>query len=166
MISRYQKKPVAVEAVRWTGYNFEEIKSFVGCSCGLRGSYMNPDLIIHTLEGDHHALVGDYIIKGVHGEFYPCKPDIFMETYEEVEPEEYRVGQRSGKALMREAKQLTIQEFMAKNPDFIKPIMRGAVMGTITFFCSDPSQTSYFEDEVDKRLDEILSTPAAEMFKL
>lgn len=39
-------------------------------------------LIIHTLEGDHHASPGDYIIKGVNGEFYPCKPDIFAKTYE------------------------------------------------------------------------------------
>ena len=38
-------------------------------------------LVIHTLEGDHHASPGDYIIKGVNGEFYPCKPDIFAKTY-------------------------------------------------------------------------------------
>ena len=39
-------------------------------------------LVIHTLEGDHHANPGDYIIKGIHGEFYPCKPDIFEKTYD------------------------------------------------------------------------------------
>ena len=42
-------------------------------------------LVIKTLEGEHLANIGDYIIRGVHGEFYPCKPDIFRETYEEVE---------------------------------------------------------------------------------
>ena len=41
-------------------------------------------LVIHTLEGDMEASIGDYIIKGVNGEFYPCKPDIFAKTYEEV----------------------------------------------------------------------------------
>ena len=42
-------------------------------------------LVIKTLEGEHLANIGDYIIRGVHGEFYPCKPDIFRETYEKVE---------------------------------------------------------------------------------
>ena len=43
-------------------------------------------LVIHTLEGDHHASYGDYIIKGVNGKFYPCKPDIFAKTYEAALP--------------------------------------------------------------------------------
>ena len=45
----------------------------------------DKEMVIHTLEGDHHASVGDYIITGVHGEQSPCKPDIFAETYEPVE---------------------------------------------------------------------------------
>lgn len=45
----------------------------------------DKEMVIHTLEGNHHASVGDYIITGVHGEQYPCKPDIFAETYEPVE---------------------------------------------------------------------------------
>ena len=48
------------------------------------GSSDNPDLVIYTLEGDCHTLVGDWIICGVKGEFYPCKPDIFEKTYKEV----------------------------------------------------------------------------------
>ena len=44
----------------------------------------NPKLLIDTLEGVHEASVGDYIIKGVNGEYYPCKPDVFEKTYEEV----------------------------------------------------------------------------------
>ena len=44
-----------------------------------------PRIYIKTLEGDLHASVGDYIIKGVNGEFYPCKPDIFKQTYEEID---------------------------------------------------------------------------------
>lgn len=85
MSEKFRKRPVVIEAVKWDGFNFEEIRRFVGINCGLRGSYKNPDLVIYTLEGDHHASVGDYIIKGVQGEFYPCKPDIFEETYERVD---------------------------------------------------------------------------------
>lgn len=46
--------------------------------------YYGPELYISTLEGVHHVSVGDYVIRGVNGELYPCKPDIFMKTYEEV----------------------------------------------------------------------------------
>lgn len=84
---KYRKKPVGVEAVQWTGHNDEAIKAFVGEMCEItriKSPFIQPDLVIHTLEGDHHALVDDFIIKGVHGEFYPCKPDIFHLTYEEV----------------------------------------------------------------------------------
>ena len=80
MYKKYRKKPVTIEAIQWTGKNLSEIDNFVG------GSIANKDtiLIIHTLEGDMYASLSDYIIKGVNGEFYPCKPDIFDKTYEEV----------------------------------------------------------------------------------
>lgn len=83
MIKTYVKKPVVVEAVRWTGNNLDEIRDFCGGSLTFKGS--KPIRIyINTLEGRHMCLPFDYIIKGVQGEFYPCKPDIFKETYEEV----------------------------------------------------------------------------------
>lgn len=87
MVKTFVKKPVQVQTVQWTGDNDEEIKEFVGKECDIirvRTPGIKPDLIIHTLEGDHHALVGDYIIRGIKGEFYPCKPDIFEKTYKEV----------------------------------------------------------------------------------
>lgn len=85
MIKTFVKKPIEVQAVQWTGYNFDEIMDFVGIdSLNLLGSFKNPDLVINTLEGDYHALVGDWIIRGINGEYYPCKPDIFEKTYEEV----------------------------------------------------------------------------------
>lgn len=77
---KYCKKPVVIEAIQWDGYNLEELQNFVGSALEYDGK-----LIIHTLEGDHEAKVGDYIIKGVQGEFYPCKPEIFAKTYEAVE---------------------------------------------------------------------------------
>ena len=80
MIKKYRKKPVTIEAIQWTGTNLSEIDNFMGATVENKGK----TLVIHTLEGDMEASIGDYIIKGVNGEFYPCKPDIFAETYEGV----------------------------------------------------------------------------------
>lgn len=79
MINIYVKRPVIIEAVQWTGDNVREIKEFVTPIA----EYLEDEntIIIHTLEGDMKAEINDYIIKGVKGEFYPCKPDIFEETY-------------------------------------------------------------------------------------
>lgn len=82
MAKKYRKKPVMVEAVKWDGTNKVEIQHFMGRY--LDENTIFQHLIIPTLEGDMIASCGDYIIKGVHGEFYPCKPDIFVKTYEEV----------------------------------------------------------------------------------
>lgn len=85
---KYRKKPVVVEAVQWKGHmeNEEEVRRFVGKG---RKLYVYGDhyekLSIRTLEGRHEASIGDWIIKGVKGEFYPCKPDIFKMTYEKVD---------------------------------------------------------------------------------
>lgn len=78
-IKRYTKKPVTIEAVQWTGRNISDICKFTGRDIGHLLS--SGQLFIGTLEGYHRAEVGDYIIKGVKGEFYPCKPDIFALTY-------------------------------------------------------------------------------------
>ena len=76
----YRKKPVTVEAVQWTGENHAEMCEFIDSE--VFEIIPRVGLVIHTLEGVHHASPGDYIIKGVNGEFYPCKPDIFAKTYE------------------------------------------------------------------------------------
>ena len=91
---KYRKKPVVVEAVRWTGSNLEEIRNFVGSDLieecvelfDIKRTLkeMLVDIAIDTLEGIMRVDYGDYIIKGIQGEFYPCKPDIFEQTYEEV----------------------------------------------------------------------------------
>jgi hypothetical protein len=87
---KFRKKPVVIEAVQFTRTNAEEIISFVGrqlpVGYGTReeGGKI-PEIVIPTLEGDMRASVGDWIIKGVKGEFYPCKPDIFVATYENAE---------------------------------------------------------------------------------
>lgn len=77
----FRKRPVVIQAVQWTGSNSVEVLTFLGGA----GWWNQTGPIIETLEGELHAAVGDYIIKGVSGEFYPCKPDIFEQTYEEVD---------------------------------------------------------------------------------
>lgn len=93
MVKQYKKKPVAVSALQWNGRNLGELKDFVGES--LTYEFLDtawevgkakPFVLIYikTLEGDMLVSEGDYVIKGIKGEFYPCKPDIFEQTYEEV----------------------------------------------------------------------------------
>lgn len=77
---RFRKKPVEIEAVQWTGENFSEILAFTRNTAALS----NNMIVIPTLEGDMGATPGDWIIEGVAGEYYPCKPAIFAATYEQV----------------------------------------------------------------------------------
>lgn len=88
-MSKYRKKPVVIEAVAFTRNNFDEIVSFTNGAAHTLRIERTPNgkctCVIPTLEGEHIASEGDFIIKGVHGEFYPCKPDIFKKTYEEVD---------------------------------------------------------------------------------
>jgi len=79
---KYRKKPVVVEAVQWTGNNVLQMEEFATTKIEYT---LDNCLLVDTLEGVMKANIGDYIIKGVQGEFYPCKPDIFEATYEVVE---------------------------------------------------------------------------------
>lgn len=95
---KYRKKPVVVDAVQWTGENQREMFDFL-TDHKLMNDYMTASgknfyvdhfkvpggLVIRTLEGEHIANISDYIIRGVNGEFYPCKAEIFEKTYEKVE---------------------------------------------------------------------------------
>lgn len=99
---KFRKKPVVIDAVQWTGANVQELTNFLAgfevhiappngeaeCTkCLVRFDYTTnpPKLEIPTLEGTHTASPSDWIIRGVKGEFYPCKPDIFEATYERIE---------------------------------------------------------------------------------
>lgn len=100
---KYRKKPVVVEAVQWTGDNEEEIRHLAGMAArfeyvvsegnAIKFCYEKPQsgyveavaLEIETMEGVMQASLRDYIIRGVNGECYPCKPDIFEETYEKAQ---------------------------------------------------------------------------------
>lgn len=84
---KFRKKPVVIEAVQLTKDTFPEVMAFtkeLGES-RLVTSLDPPEFVIRTLEGDMTATDGDWIIRGVAGEFYPCKPGIFSSTYEPVQ---------------------------------------------------------------------------------
>lgn len=114
MIRQYRKKPVVIEAAHLVGSAGETHQAYLWVESNgypslvgdatrpetlryrgqtqddpmpTKGIYIDPatgDFVIRTLEGDMHAKYGDYIIRGVQGEFYPCRYDIFEQTYEEV----------------------------------------------------------------------------------
>lgn len=79
---KFRKKPIVIEAVQWKGWNYCEVESFM-CFSGYHWSSVSADanLVIHAREGDHTAIVGDWIIRGVKGDFYLCKHDIFEATH-------------------------------------------------------------------------------------
>lgn len=88
---KFRKKPVVIEAVQWDGTNVDTVLGFClgkanvrNATAGWRNSTERV-LTIETLEGSLNASPGDWIICGVKGEFYPCKPDIFAATYDHVE---------------------------------------------------------------------------------
>ena len=100
-MSFYRKKPVVIEAMLWTGYNYSESERFMDEPIAQGryetaapdrgngwpdGAYSNSAKIIATLEGEMRCQPGDWIIRGIKGEFYPCEPDIFQATYELVAP--------------------------------------------------------------------------------
>lgn len=97
MIKKYRKKPVVIEAMQFLGINYIDCLDFMNISGARKKKIIesfkeyDPDvegaLYINTLEGTMKCSINDWIIKGVNGEFYPCKPDIFSETYIEVDNE-------------------------------------------------------------------------------
>lgn len=87
--AKYRKKPVVIDAIQYTGENTQEVVTFTGHhaepDASMKDGQLVKFLVIHTLEGSMTADVGDFIIRGVQGEYYPCKPDIFGQTYEKAE---------------------------------------------------------------------------------
>jgi len=89
---KYRKKPIVIDAIQWDGNNLKEVIDLIGLHESAKKwtwkeyekKVAEQGLKIFTLEGTMMASIGDYIIKGINGEFYPCKPDIFEASYEEV----------------------------------------------------------------------------------
>ena len=88
MIRKFKKKPIVIEAIQWDESNVKEILEW--CNSEKRNLHVEysiilpPRLVIETLEGNMEVSKDDWIIKGVSGEFYPCKPDVFEKTYDDV----------------------------------------------------------------------------------
>ncbi len=82
---KYRKKSVVIEAMEFTDKTKDQVYNFVRCNkaAGFNAE-TKPILIVQTLSGDVTVDIGDYVLKGVNGEFYPCKADIFKKTYEAV----------------------------------------------------------------------------------
>ncbi len=80
-MAKFRKKPIVVEAIKYTGENATEISDFAHNGWV---SFFNSKDTIQTLGGPFHLSVGDFVVKGVNGKFYLCKPDIFEKTYEEL----------------------------------------------------------------------------------
>lgn len=84
---KFRKRPVVIDAVQWKGYNVKECVNH--CESIIFNHFPNATiLMIPTLEGNMSCEIDDWIIRGVNGEFYPCKPDVFEKTYEAVNEKE------------------------------------------------------------------------------
>lgn len=89
-MTKFRKRPVVIEAVQWLPEDMEQAGGMAAwlqignCDFEIGNQFSPRSLYIRTLEGVMEAAPEDWIIKGVKGEFYPCKPDIFAETYEAV----------------------------------------------------------------------------------
>lgn len=90
-MAKFRKRPVEIEAIQLSSTNLSDVCVFIGKDVEFEkkrlpnSTYDSWGITIETLEGDMFATMGDYIIKGVSGEFYPCKPDIFGLTYDYIE---------------------------------------------------------------------------------
>jgi hypothetical protein len=86
--TKWRKRPVVIEAMQFTRESKDRVHNWITCNrYAGHDESGNPTLTIQTLEGDHLARLGDWIIRGVKGEFYPCRDDIFRATYESVTDE-------------------------------------------------------------------------------
>ena len=83
-MKKFRKKPVVIEAVQITDATFDDPHPNPNHLIGPVYDPVNRTVIVATLEGTMIANVGDWIIRGIKGELYPCKPDIFEATYEEI----------------------------------------------------------------------------------
>lgn len=108
-MAKYRKKPVVVDAWQWTGEDKQEAPDWVvdyiesTCQPFVVDKFGDVVMLIETMEGIMTADQGDYIIKGIQGEIYPCKPDIFEQTYEKVIDAQRLVNQPDYKTVLNDA---------------------------------------------------------------
>lgn len=89
-MAKYRKLPVVIDAVQWSGNVFDEVTDWISAALStgvgeVGGIFrLGDEIHVFTIEGTMKAQPGDYILRGIKGEIYPCKPDIFKNTYEKV----------------------------------------------------------------------------------
>lgn len=146
-MAKYKKKPVEIEAFQYTGDLKDRYGGWLAPAWAVKAFgenvmyYDGPELYIKTLEGDHHVSVGDFIIQGVHGELYPCKPDIFEKTYRSVKND---MAEAQAADLLRYMEDYTDDEKMLQAAELavkalerhvpVKPITKETRDGKVTFF--------------------------------
>ena len=115
-MKNYRKKPVVIQAIQWDGRNTPEVANFMQVELITKNPLGKVE--IETLEGTMNASKNDWIIKGVNGEFYPCKPDIFEKTYDLADaPESFLDRVIKEKAELAE-KTSKLKDFIENNPKF------------------------------------------------
>lgn len=151
-MTKFQKRPVTVEAVQWNGENKDEILEFCG-----EARIKEDSLFIDTLEETMEASKGDYIIKGVKGEFYPCKPDIFEATYkaeDSGDPYEQSASLMVSKDYKDRFKAEYIQ--LATRYSRLKAMVEKWDAGNLTFTPTCPRETYNFQLKAMKEYLDIL----------
>ena len=140
-MQKFVKKPVVIEAIQYDGANITEVESFVGAKLpSVWLSVEATQLVIPTLEGDMKVSKGDYVIKGIKGEFYPCKPDVFKSTYNVIEDNNGILSE--GEKRVR----TTFNVSAAKTVDTAKQLMAEA----INLLSSDQNDVaSYYYDNIN-----------------
>lgn len=168
MIKKYRKKPVVIDAVEWTGDNLREIINFTGlhpsASRWTWKEYQEvvakDGLKIFTLEGSHLASIGDFIIKGVKGEFYPCKPDILALTYEPVNKDSlsYQLAEALVDEICDDEMKHSAQYYdMIDKLQGLELTLESSINGEI--------DDQYLLKVINEIMIEVMSTPAEENFR-
>lgn len=85
MTNRYRKRPIEIDAIRWTGENIKDVADFTDGHRDVVHDGDSHSLLVSTPEGRMRCMAGDWLIRGVEGEYYPCRDSIFQATYEDVD---------------------------------------------------------------------------------
>lgn len=130
MIKKYIKRPIPVEAVQWGGSNYtKDQHNWIFDSGNVRFDEFEPDvLIVSTLEGDMKAHLGDYIVKGIDGEFYPVKKEIFEKTYRELKQPDpnavcFKDGLNCEEEWIKQEKELEKSEWVCVKKDRLENLI-------------------------------------------
>lgn len=168
MIKKYIKRPIAVEAVQWRGSDCTDNQREWLFDCGsVRfGGIKPPKLLIYTLEGEMKARLGDYIVKGVDGEFYPVKREIFEKTYREAKKPDpnavcFKDGLNCEEEWIKQEKELEKDEWVCVKKDRLEDLIESSYetscplvnssachLDRSDFMCSDCEfNYGYFDDD-------------------